>query len=344
MRKLTPKGIISLTTTAFLFFILTSLIYFNDQVEFNAVEAKWELQENYIQRDFIPATYTTETIEQSGLRIDGVNDYVYTSTSLNTLYNSNTTKEIEIDFTYYSGDGYIMYANSSNNIATYIDIYQGQIQVRLGTTTRVTGIYPNTGDDINIKVIHNNSTMTVLVNDNIVIDNMSWVMSGFNNRGITFGASFQGAGAFIFIDLKYVSIINNNIQFIEYLIDEGTGNILNDSSGNNYDATIYGATWLENEIVTVIDQPTQSAIDSYQVFENIRNNASTVNPLGFMNTLVSIPSQAVGYYDSFTDFVTGGFGIFDIPDMTFSELSDTWWARLPIIYDKFNERYGPLGD
>ena len=294
MRKLTPKGIIGLTTTAFLFFILTSLIYFNDQVEFNAVEAKWELQDQYNFVQEIPAEI--EIIEIYGntsvYDLDFVDGQFYDFTSGNPITNSDlhfTSPLIQIQ-----------------NNAIIIDDITKISFISFWNNGTYIGYYHHIGAGISS---FGNPIGTINSNGNISIPSNAthFALNGHKNN----------TNLYVYVQ-SYQDFLQNELK--------------------------YGDTFVVIDTQINIITPTQSAIDTYQVFENIRNNASTVNPLGFMNTLVSIPSQAVGYYDAFTDFVTGGFGIFDIPDMTFSELADTWWARLPIIYDKFNERYGPLGD
>lgn len=336
MRKLNPKGIIGLTTTAFLFFILTSLIYFNDQVQFNSLEAKWELEDQYkIGQEILIDT----TIDKYYLSFDG-NDYLR-GNALNTL-SVNNDFEIRMKIVLTQNN---YQAILSNALGLYNRVFIGYNN---NNQSLVAGLYDgsfngkeipvNLNEELEIVFRYDSGNVTLYVND-IEATNVGDGFSSNNAINMSLGSRTGGTSFYMIGSIYELNIFDTNNTLLHLYDFDGIGSLNDLITGHILN--IYGATWV---LYTETIQTTSSAIDSYQVFENIRNNASTVNPLGFMNTLVSIPAQAVGYYDAFTDFVTGGFGIFDIPDMTFSELADTWWARLPIIYDKFNERYGPLGD
>ena len=273
MRKLTPKGIIGLSTTAFLFLILMSIIYFNDQVEFNSVEAKWELSQDYQIGTFGSFTpggiYEFEVIE-------------------NAIYNSDTS---ETNF-------YNVFSNG--NVTTRM-IIQGSILSQ---------------DFNNTHQIHfwdeNYIWLGFMFYDSFSFQGTLGQYSGVEVENIPQDAYYFGVYARKASAGEYVAVPTIVFESNEYTYDS-IGSITNQ--------------------------------DSYQVFENIRNNASTVNPLGFMNTIVSIPARAVGYYNSFTDFVTGGLGL-NFRDQTFSELGDNWWVRVSLFIEKFNnpEIYGDPWD
>ena len=208
----------------------------------------------------LKASYTT-TPERGILKsrrdylsFDGVDDYTFTNDSLFDLYSSNTTKEVEVDFSlqsYSSNDQYIMYANSTNNVRTYIYINSNVgILIDLGNSTLSTNFIPNLNQVYNIRVVHNNNNVTVYIDDNVVINNQSWTIATFTlNRGITLGRTYNGT-LWGNINLYYYKITNNGTTFLEYDFSENSGTTLNDISGNNRDSTIYGAKW-ESEIPKV---------------------------------------------------------------------------------------------
>ena len=319
MKKLTPKGIIGLSATAFLFLILMSIIYLNNQVEFNAIEAKWELQEQYQERDIIPATYTQVAIYENEYFLSLSNSQYLINNNPNLDLNNGFDIEIEVRVNelnsinkYYLSfdDGgstqfNILYGYKTNTFEIY---YLGQ-----GNTDTIrdnSEIVINNTDFNTIRYVYNGSTLYSYLNGNLI--------NTFNINSFTniYPNKIHIPRDPIDIDLKYFRINNES----EYLFNEGTGSIVFDNIGNNDlningipDWNLYSQIFVGYEFQIVNN--TISAIDSYQVFENIRNNATTVNPLGFMNTLVSIPSQAVGYFKSFMEFLS-----FDISDGI-----QTWW-------------------
>ena len=254
MKKLTPKGIIGLSTTAFLFLILMSIIYLNNQVEFNPIEAKWELQEQY----------------QVGLNI--------TSGSISSSSIENYNMNYVVNEVYIPWDGILD------------DDEFGRSRT-------------------DIKEIQNNN---ILLSDIVNLNGVIFWDSNMNYIGVYYpshSTRYINFGGFIAYILEQDLEIPFNAQYFALIANTG-------SSIPGFPATTFQlfssieATYLSIDYEFIYEPQ-----DTYQVFENIRNNATTVNPLGFMNTLVSIPSQAVGYFKSFTQFLS-----FDIADGI-----QTWW-------------------
>ena len=248
MKKLTPKGIIGLSSTAFLFLILMSIIYLNNQVQFNTIEAKWELAEQY-------------TIQESVISSSSIIDY-----DINYLqgYEYNTGFGTGPE----SGDSQawatekILIQNDSLLIDTPFSI-----SILVYDNNNYLGVY---------RLNHNNALSSAEISENTYLgqfQNNVLLSNATHFAFVGYGFSFE-----TFVATSFAQFETINPQY---------------------------------EIVNITD----TSIDSYQVFENIRNNATTVNPLGFMNTLVSIPSQAVGYFKSFMEFLS-----FDIADGI-----QTWW-------------------
>ena len=270
MRKLTPKGIIGLTTTAFLFLILTSLIYFNDQVEFNEVKAKWELQDDYKIGSVI--TYTSISLKSYDIQ----------------FIENERWRYFETDPTIQADNGW-------------------------SRTDKI----PIINDSL---FIHNPEYVTAIIfwDNNTYLGGYapsnlteSWVISNddWSNDGIITLPNNATHFAMVGLKVNIAIFTYENIPYASFITTDPS---------------------YEQEVV--ISEP---PLDSYQVFENIRNNATTINPLGFMNSIVSVPARAVGYYNSFVDFVTGGLGL-NFRDQTFAELGDNWWVKLDIFISKFN--------
>ena len=73
-------------------------------------------------------------------------------------------------------------------------------------------------------------------------------------------------------------------------------------------------------------------LSSYDVFENIRNNATTTNPLGFMNAIMEIPAVNIGYMRSIIEFFDVSkykdvLGLNDTPS-ELMDRTDTWWFNI----------------
>ena len=328
------NGFSKISIIGFLLLLLVGSVYFNDQVEFNSVQSKWELQEQYVQRELIPAEIETQQINY--LDFDGVNDYVSITNDniildgdweINlTLVFDNINKENYIfSFAYNESNSFLIYIdpNSSLNIA-YANLNNGTFQ------SIDSNFSPNENQIYELKLKHFNGNQYEYYIDNTLIYTFTMSTPIFDSSNIHLGYAFprNKAGSFFDGSIYYFNIIDDFTTVLEYNFNDGSGNILTDIAGNN-DGIINGATWqslTQNVIVT----PTQSAIDSYQVFENIRNNASTVNPFGYMDTVLDIPSQMVGFTNRWFDFLGFDFRndlIGDTPSEVM-ENTDKWYWNI----------------
>lgn len=329
------NGFSRISIIGFLLLLLVGSVYFNDQVEFNSVEAKWELNDQYQIRD---ETLIEEEIDiyQYSLKFENANDYV--EFPLHSLFTNNFEIEINIKINELTTQEYIFYANG--------DRFNGNSGIQLfhwgGNQNNVFTIHLP-GKDLayapNVTFVPGTTYNVVFGYQNglyMIIDGVSQTLvSLFGGSLITpQGNSYINNGGGIAnydnssFEVNYLSFKENNILKHEYLFQDNNSNILFDNVGNK-DGIIYNSTLIQGDFIgTEINIITAPGIDSYQVFENIRNNASSVNPLGFMDRVLDIPSQMVGFTNRWFDFLGFDFRsdlIGDTPSEVMQNTDKWYW-------------------
>lgn len=231
------NGFSKLSIISFLMLLLVGAVYFNSQVQFNSVSARWEINEDYQIREEIPGQiqiieYTRTNIDNS--IYDGNNSPSNTEGALNTNATdwASTSKMEIINNSIIIDDPYSRIFFWDSN-----DIFIGGFWNPLYSL----GTYPGTGDISNI--IPSNANYFAIS-----------VLKPYN-------------AVFVPSSISYQALIDNELYVL------GTYTV------------------------------TQPAIDSYQVFENIRNDAPIINPLGFMDTIITIPQKMVTYTDTFFNWI-----------------------------------------
>jgi hypothetical protein len=195
------------------------------------------------------------------LTFDGVDDFVeipnlftnkpYTITgNFRTTANTGTIVELrnfstgDYDFVagLYIGEPFITFpANNGELVFVTWDRSITDNETLIKTSFTV-----NDGDFHSFEISHDGSTMELIV-DGSSIGTASNSETPFSSKSMTLGVRTRDGGqqdTFFFNgDMLDFEFYDNSTLVGKYIFSEGSGTVLGDSSGNNEDGTITGATW-----------------------------------------------------------------------------------------------------
>ena len=184
------------------------------------------------------------------LSFDGVDDYVNINNN-NINLDGDWEINIKLSWTNSTKEHYLFSLGYSENDSLLLFSTQNEINIISKTTTNLAdGISFNI--DLNrvyeYKLKHFNGNNYELYMDGNLIHSFSLTTPVFDSSNVQLGwavprnkstAYFQGR-------MYYFDIIDDGTTVLKYDFSEGSGNTLNDVSGNGNNGTIVGATWQVN--------------------------------------------------------------------------------------------------
>ena len=149
----------------------------------------------------------------------------------------------------------------------------------------------------NLAVTYNGSIMKMFLDGNLIHEKAATGLIASNTFPLTIGGqngNFWGRNLNGKIDeVRISSIARYDTNFVPtihfdndiytralYHFNEGTGNTLFDSSGNNNNGTIYGATW-SNDVPTTVPEEAMNKPDKFMLSQNYPNPFNPVTTIQF---------------------------------------------------------------